>query len=86
MNYLKTTFTYTPTKVEHKTFRSELISRLTKGINNLRIGTKYKPVTERLIAIRANKNPFLKSDGELELLIKECEAKSSYSKFFWVTK
>ena len=65
--------------------RDELISRLTDGINMKRIGTKYKPVTERSIAIRVNKNPYFKGqDGELELLIKTCEEKGSYSKFFFV--
>lgn len=77
---------FTNSQTEYKNFRDELISRLTDGINKSRIGTKYKPVTKRTIAIKCNKNPFLKSDGELELLIKECESKGSYSKFWWVIK
>lgn len=67
--------------------RDELIDRLVNGINLSRIGTKYKPVTLRQISIRVNKNPFFKGrDGELELLIKTCEEKGSYSKFFYITK
>ena len=72
--------------IEFKNFRDELISLLTEGINKSRIGTTYKPVTKRTIAIRANKNPFLKSDSELEYVIKECQRKGSYSHFFWITK
>ena len=68
------------------TRREELISRLTKGINNERQGTKYPPTTEATIAIKANMNPSLKKDGELELLIKECEEKGNYKKFWWVVK
>lgn len=67
--------------------RDELIDRLTNGINLSRIGTKFRPVTHRQMAIRVNKNPFFKGrDGELELLIKTCEEKGNYSKFFYITK
>lgn len=75
--------------IEKTIFRSrrdELISRLTDGINKLRKGTKYGPINKRTVAIKANSNPFLKNDGELELLIKTCEQKNNYSKFFWITK
>jgi len=76
--------------VQTSIFRSrkdELVDRLVSGINLSRVGTKYKPVTHRQIAIRVNKNPFFKGrDGELELIIKTCEEKSNYSKFFYVTK
>lgn len=77
-------FEYKPTPSVYKTRRAELISRLVEGINLKRIGTKYKQVTLKQIAIRCNMNPFLKSDDELELLIKTCEEKGSYSKFFFV--
>ncbi len=66
--------------------RDELISRLTDGINFKRLGTKYKPVTTRQIAIRCNMNPFLKSDSELNYEIEECERKETYAHFFWITK
>lgn len=70
-----------------KTRREELIARLTDGINLKRVGTKYKPVTTKQIAIRINRNPFFKGrDGELELLIRTCEEKGNYSKFFYVTQ
>lgn len=84
MEPLHTNFSYSFSENKFKTRRAELISRLTNGINSLRIHTKYKPTTERLVAIKTNKNPFLKSDDELENLINECERKSNYSKFFWV--
>ncbi len=67
-----------------RTRRAELIYRLVDGINFSRIGSKYKQVDTKTIGIKCNMNPFLKNDGELELLIKECENKGSYSKFWWV--
>lgn len=73
-------------KVEYKNRRDEIISLLVEDINSLRRNTKYKPVTKRQIAIRANSNPFLKSDDELDLIRKDCEKKRSYSHFFWITK
>ncbi len=68
-----------------KSRRDELVARLTDGINMTRVGTKYKPISTKQVAIRVNKNPAFKgSDSELELLIKHCEEKSSYSKFFYI--
>lgn len=76
-----------PSKLnDFKTRRAELIFELTKGINLSRKGTQFKETTEKLVAMRANKNPFLKSDDELEYLIKCCKEKGNYSKFFWITK
>lgn len=67
--------------------RDELVSNITKGINKLRVGTQYKPITEKRVALLINKNPFFKGrDGEIELLYKTCEEKKSYSKFFYITK
>ncbi len=89
MNYsdnLKPNWTLNIQPSIYKTFREELIARLTDGINFSRMNTKYKQVTTRQIAIKCNMNPFLKRDSELELLIKTCEEKGSYSKFWWVIK
>lgn len=66
--------------------RAELIAEAVRDINMLRVGTKYKPMTERLLAIKCNRNPFLQSYGELELLIKDCKRKRSYSKLFYILK
>lgn len=77
---------YTPTPVAFKSRRDELVSRITDGINAHRIGTQWKPISTRTVAIRINLNPAIsKDDGELELLIKDCESKGNYKKFFWVT-
>lgn len=76
---------YKPTPSIFRTRREELISRLTDGINFKRLGTKYSQLTTKTIAIRINKNPFFKGrDDHLEVLIKHCEEKENYSKFFWV--
>lgn len=67
--------------------RDELVNLITSDINLLRVGTKYKPTTTAVIAKMINRNPFLaKSDGEVELLYKECNARRNYSKFFYVLK
>jgi hypothetical protein len=72
-------------EVKLRGLRDELIQRLTDGINKSRIGTKYKPITEKTVAIRVNKNPFfIGRNDHLEVLIKECEKRSNYSKFFFV--
>ncbi len=69
-----------------KNRRDEIISLMVENINRLREGTKYKPITKRVIAIRANRNPFLKSDSELELVYKDCCRKRNYAYFFYITK
>jgi len=67
------------------TFRESLIQRLTDGINKSRKGTKYKPTTEKAIALRINKNPFFKGRTDhLLALVNHCESKGCYSKFFFV--
>lgn len=61
--------------------RAELFYRLLEGWNKERIQNGYKPLTQKRLASAINSNPFLrKDDGELELLIKECEQKGSYKK------
>lgn len=65
--------------------KKEIISKMTLHINELRKGTKYKPVTERYISIKINKNPFLTRE-ELYFVFKGCQKKNSYSHFFWITK
>lgn len=82
----KPIFQFSIEPTTYKSFRDQIISQMTEEINTLRIGTKYKPVTKRMIAIRANSNPFLKSDGELELVYKTCSKKGNFSHFFYITK
>ena len=71
-----------------KTYRAELIHKLTKGLNRDREG-KYKPLSEKAVALMVNRNPFLAGkdkDGELSALIKECEEKGNFKKFWWIIK
>lgn len=70
----------------YKNKRAELIGEAVKDINSLRVGTKFKPLTDRLLAIKVNRNPFLKSDGELEFILLECKKKRNYAKLFWLLK
>jgi hypothetical protein len=73
-------------KCKYRNRRDEIISLMTESINKKREGTDVKPTTKRLVALRANRNPFLLSDDELWFEYKECERKGNYSHFFWVTK
>ena len=73
-------------KSPYKNRRDELIKTTVEDINRLRLGTQYKPITAKLLSIKCNSNPFLKSTDELELLIKECKQKGNYKKLFWVIK
>ncbi len=69
----------------YRSRRDEIVAEYVKEINQERLGTKYKPITKKEVALRLNMNPKLaKHDGECELLLKTCIAKSSFSKFFWV--
>lgn len=64
--------------------RDELVDRLVQGINRERLGTKWKPVSHKTIALRVNNNPtFTGRNDNLLRLINECEKNGKYSKFFW---
>lgn len=68
----------------YRTRRDEIVANFAKEINFLRIGTKYKQITPKEVALRLNANPSFKGrDGEAELLLKTCVEKRSFSKFFW---
>lgn len=74
-------------EIEYKNRKEELVDKIVTGINQLRVGTEYKPVSHRLIALKINSHPILKKDlGELELLYRECMSRGSFSKFWWICK
>lgn len=74
------------TDVTYRNQRDELVAHFVRGINELRVGTKFKPITPKMVAIRINKNPFLaRNDSEVYNLLKHCQNKKNYAKFFWVT-
>jgi len=71
----------------YKNRREELVDKFVQAINEERVGTPYKPVTHRLIALRINSHPLLKKDlGEVEYLYKQCIQQGNFKKFWWVTK
>lgn len=76
---------YSVKKSPYKNRKAEIIAELVKGINLSRVGTKYKPTTEKLLAIKINRNPFL-NEQELEYLLKECNRVGNYKKLFWIIK
>jgi hypothetical protein len=62
------------------------IKQFRQGINKERIGSKWKPTTDRTVALQINKHPILKnSDIELDNLLKECKRKH-FGIFWWATK
>lgn len=64
--------------------RDELVSLFVEGINRERKGTKFKPITEKQVALRINANPHFKGrDGEVHYLLKQCQEKGTFKKFFW---
>ena len=72
-------------KTLHRSHRDELVDKFVLGINRERLGTQYKPILAKEVALRINKNPFLKGrDGEVELLYKTCEKKGSFKYFFYI--
>lgn len=76
---------YTFKEVKYKTYRDELFYRLLNGMNNKRAKLGFKEISKARLAIAINRNPFLKKDdGELELLIKECENKGNYKKAYYI--
>jgi len=87
MNYsdnLKPNFEY---KIQESTFknrRAEIVAEFVKHINIERKGTKYKPITDKLVALRLNANKkTAKDDDECQYLLNECLRKKSFSTFFW---
>lgn len=78
---------YFEPKVSYKNRKDEIISKIVDDINASRLGTIYKPVTKRLMAVKINQNIFLSKDtGELELLYLECHNRGDYKKLWWVLK
>ena len=79
---------YTPQKTEKnfKNWKDELITEFTNGINKSRVGTKWKPVTERLVALKLNSHPIFKEDkDECYKLLKVCKEKH-FGIFFKATE
>lgn len=81
----KANFIFEITPSIFKTRRQEIVAEYVKEINMKRIGTKYRLISPKEVALRLNMNPKLaKDDGECDLLLKTCVEKGSFSKFFWV--
>ena len=79
----------TPSTSPYKSYRDELISKLTSHLNRERKGTTYEPVTKARIAMRVNRNPFLagkNNDGELNMLIDRCLENGDFKYFWFITR
>lgn len=71
--------------VPYKSWRDELFHRLWNGWNRARESAGFPKLSKSRLAIAINLNPFLKKDdGELELLIKECERVGNYKKAHFI--
>jgi hypothetical protein len=70
-----------------KSKRDCYTKQIRQGVNKEREGTKWKPVTDRTIAIKINTHPILKhNDSELHQLVKKCNQSGFTKMFFWATK
>ncbi len=75
----------------YKDERDEMIKKAVIHINLLRKGTSFenKVETPAKLAKRINRNIFLgkhENNGELALVLKDCERKGSYSYLYYITK
>ena len=79
--------TCTDCNEECKSKKDCYVKQIRQGINDEREGTKYKPITDRTVAIKINKHPALKNNyTELHQLVKKCREVGFTKMFFWATK
>lgn len=79
-------FNLTKSVKNFRSWKDEFITKVTNGINNERIGTKWKPITEKRVAIKVNRHPHLKdSQEECNALYKRC-LREGFIAFNAVTK
>ena len=72
-------------KLDTRSQREKFVDEAFEKINNQRIGTKWKPLTKRAIAIRIN--ICCKSETDVHYFQKKCQQANSYSQcFFGLTK
>jgi len=70
-----------------KSKRDCYVKQIRQGVNSERRDTKWKPTTDRTIAIKINRHPILKkNDTELHQLVKKCNEAGFTKIFFWATK
>ena len=68
----------------YKSRRDELFYTLLNLWNEDRKKAGYKPMSKARLAVAINSNPFLKEDdGELALLLHECQQKGNFKKAQW---
>lgn len=74
-------------KTDFKSQRAEIINEFVVRINEGRVGTKFKPVTPRSVAILINQHPNLKTLQELYDFLGRCkEAKNFGAYFYFIVK
>lgn len=70
--------------IDTRNVRQQFVDEATEIINRERIGTKWKPVTKRAVAIRINLVcPKEGGDAWVVDFRKECTSSKNYSKTFW---
>lgn len=88
IDYLKMQTTenlFSAYKIDIRSLRDKFIDEAFEKINNARIGTKWKPLSKRAIAIHIN--TCCKSDTDIHFFQKKCQQANSYSQcFFGLTK
>lgn len=61
--------------------RQEIVKGFVEAINSERIGTKYKPVNPKMVAIKLAETKMTKS--ELYWFLKKCQNATSFGKCFF---
>lgn len=59
--------------------RDELIQKFTDRLNQARVGTKFKPLTCRAVAVKLSHLP----TSDLWPFYRQCESARSFSAYFW---
>lgn len=76
-----------PTKKKGGSERGDLIQKFVDRINQDRIGTKFKPVSPKGVAILINQHPNLKELDQLYRFYGMCKESKSFSAYFyWIVK
>lgn len=69
--------------IDTRNVRQQFVDEATEIINRERIGTKWKPVTKRAVAIRINLVCPKGHDNFVHDFRKQCQQAKNYSKCFW---
>ncbi len=77
---MQTLFEKIETKTNINSERSEIISQFVEGINIERLGTKWEPITPRVVAVKLG---HIKNKSDLYYFLKKCQNADSFGRCFF---